>query len=358
MKSIGRFLPLSVLLLVAALPLQAQQGQIRGELYGQDGEPLAGARILLDQIDGGGNRHYELESDNSGLFVHLSVALAAYQVTLELDGRPTAIVELRVGAGENPVRLDLERGEIESYEFSRLLGTTERVVRELTMVGEGEVVSVPGGENPFDNSEERAAAAEASAAMREAFDAGRAALDAGDYDEAIRQFMLANEQSPTPQHVIHANLGVAYDRARRYDEAAASFEEAQAIATADEVPPQETNYYTNITLAYAMAGDLDRANENAEKAAAVDPSAAGMGFYNVGVVLTNAGQGEAARAAFARAVEVDPEMADAHFQLGLSLVGADQIAESVPVFERYLELRPEGADAETARQLLEFAAGQ
>ena len=356
MKTVTRLLSLVVLILIPAVASLAQQGRISGEVFGEDDEPIAGASIHLDEING--IQHYELESDSRGIFVHLSVGQGRYQLTLGFDGRARAIAEVRVGPGQNSLRVDLARNEIESFEFSGDLGVTERVVRDLTLVGENEIVTIP-SENPFDNTSDREAAAAADAATREAFDAGRQALEAEDYDEAIAQFTIAAEGSLTPQHVIYANLALAYERAQRYDEAAEHFELAQETAIAQEISPETVNYYTNLTLIYAAAGDLDKALESAEKAVEFDSEGAGLSFFNIGVVLTNAGQGAAAIAAFERAVDVDPEMADAYYQLGLAYLGApDSISDAVGVMERYLELVPDGPDAETARQLLEFARQQ
>ena len=354
MRSIRKLFGAAVVIAAAAGTAPAQQGRIDGELYGQDGEPLAGARLMLDEI--GGTRHFELESNERGDFIHLSVSQGRYQMTIEIGGRPVAIAEVRVaGARDNPLRVDLQRLEIESEEFSGDLGVTTRVVRDVTLVAEGAAVSIP-SENPFDDSEDRAALAAADAAMREAFDAGRQAMDAGNFDEAIRQFTTAAEGSPTPQHVIYANLALAYEQAQRLEEAAENFELAQETAIAQSIPPSETNYYTNLTLIYATTGDVDRAIENAEKAVEFDTEGAGLSFYNIGVVLTNAGQAAAATTAFERAVEVDPEMADAYYQLGIALLSVpDRMSDAAGALERYLQLRPDGRDAETARQLLEFA---
>ena len=353
MTTIRRMGWAAVLIATAAGAAAAQQGRIDGELFGRDGEPLAGARLLLDEI--GGTRHFELDSDGRGDFIHLSVSPGRYQMTIEIDGQPLAIAEVRVRAGENPLRVDLERLEIESDEFSGDLGVATRVVRDVTLVSEGAAVAIP-SENPFDDTEERTALAAADAAMREAFDAGRQAMGAGNFDEAIRLFTAAAEGSPTPQHIIYANLGLAYERARRLEEAAESFELAQETALAQGVLPEETNYYTNLTLIYATAGDVDRAIEDAERAVEFDSEGAGLSFFNIGVVLTNAGQSAAAVTAFERAVEVDSEMADAYYQLGIAYLSIpDRIADAVGALERYLELRPDDPNAETARQLLEFA---
>ena len=353
MRTIRRSLWAVLVIAAVAGYAAAQQGRIDGELYGEDGEPVAGARLMLDEI--GGTGHYEFESDERGDFIHLSVSQGRYQMTIEIGGRPFAIAEVRVSAGDNPLRVYLERLEIESEEFSGDLGVATRVVRDVTLVAEGAAVSIP-SDNPFDDAEDRAALAAADAAMREAFDAGRQAMDAEDFDEAIRRFTAAAEGSPTPQHIIYANLALAYEQARQLEAAAENFELAQETALAQGVPPEEANYYTNLTLIYATVGDVDRAIENAEKAVEFDSEGAGLSFYNIGVVLTNAGQATAATTAFERAVEVDPGMADAHYQLGIAYLSMpDRMSDAAAAMERYLELRPDGPDAETARQLLEFA---
>ncbi len=55
------------------------------------------------------------------------------------------------------------------------------------------------------------------------------------------------------------------------------------------------------------------------KAAQLDPPSAGKYYFNGGAVLVNLGQNEAAGAMFKKAIEADPDYAEAHYQFGLSL---------------------------------------
>jgi tetratricopeptide (TPR) repeat protein len=183
-------------------------------------------------------------------------------------------------------------------------------------------------------------------------------MDAGNLEEAIRQFNAAAALTDT-QHVVHANLARAYEMNDQHAEAAASYEEAQRMVTAQEIGPEQTNYYGSLTLAYAMAGDVEKAMEYADTAAAIDPSRAAQSFYDIGAVLTNRGNNEGAVESFRRAVEADPGMADAHFQIAIALI-ADQstIPEAIPSLERYLEIAPDGPNAEAAQGLLDFARQQ
>ena len=54
-----------------------------------------------------------------------------------------------------------------------------------------------------------------------------------------------------------------------------------------------------------------------EKAATLDPPGAGKYFYNLGAVLVNTAQTDAAGEAFKKAIESDPNYAPAQYQYGM-----------------------------------------
>jgi superkiller protein 3 len=240
----------------------------------------------------------------------------------------------------------------EGNEFSRVSGIVERVVRDLTEVSGNTVfVAAPASDEERRAREEAAAKAEKVA---ESFELGLAAMTAGNFEEAISQFSLAAEGDQT-QHVIFGNLGVAYERAGRWPEALGAYQQAQSTADFNGVLPEDANYYGNLTLAHAMNGNVDQAIASAENAAEVDPSGAGQSFYNIGAVLTNQGDSAGAVQAFERAIEVNPEMANAYYEIGLAKIASDAIMEAVPFLEEYLSRDPGGENAETAQALIDFA---
>lgn len=57
---------------------------------------------------------------------------------------------------------------------------------------------------------------------RREFTAGRNAFDAGDYEMAIRKFLLAEKSAPSP--ILTYNIGLAYERLGRDGDAALAFE--------------------------------------------------------------------------------------------------------------------------------------
>jgi len=98
-----------------------------------------------------------------------------------------------------------------------------------------------------------------------------------------------------------------------------------------------------------------------KKAADLDPANGGKYFYNLGAILVNTGQNDAAGEAFKKAIELTPTYADAYYQYGVTLVGKAQIGSdgkinpvpgTVDAFNKYLELQPNGPYAQSAKDML------
>ena len=75
-------------------------------------------------------------------------------------------------------------------------------------------------------------------------------------------------------------------------------------------------------------------------------------IYNQGIIFWNQGKIAEAKAQFAKAVELDPKMADAQYWLGMALVNEGKLPDAKKPFEEYLKLAPTGQYAETAKAML------
>ncbi len=62
-----------------------------------------------------------------------------------------------------------------------------------------------------------------------------------------------------------------------------------------------------------------------------------------GINLYREGKMEAAEAAFRQAIEMEPELAQAHANLGTVLANQNKVAEAIPQFEEAVRLKPEMA---------------
>jgi len=121
------------------------------------------------------------------------------------------------------------------------------------------------------------------------------------------------------------------------------------LLTTIPLPAQNTETAARTILDQAIKHEDDRAQlEQAlgnidGLAAASAPNA--IVQYTRGWILSHLGQVDPAIAAYRRAIEIGPPLADAHFNLGVVLSGAKRPAEALPEYEEALRLDPQNADA-------------
>ncbi len=202
-------------------------------------------------------------------------------------------------------------------------------------------------------------------ALNDSFNAGKEAMLAKDYAAAVAAFQKGTELDPS-QHVVWANLadaytGLATTKAGAEQEAALQ-KTLEAYQKAIELQPADAGYHNNLALALARDKKFDEAQAELNKAAQLDPPNAGKYYYNLGALLVNSGQTAASEQAFQKAIEADPNYADAQFQYATALsakltIGADGKMVAPPgmreALEKYLALAPTGQFAEGAKALLQ-----
>jgi tetratricopeptide (TPR) repeat protein len=202
--------------------------------------------------------------------------------------------------------------------------------------------------------------------LNDAFNAGKEALNQKNYDAAIDAFKKGAELGPE-QHVIWANLADAYtglaNTKTGADQQAAQDQALEAYQKAITLKPDEAPYHNNYALALAKAKKIEEAKAELTKAAQLDPTQAGKYYYNLGAVLVNTGQTAASEDFFKKAIEADPNYADAQFQYATALsaklaTGADGKVNAPPgmqeALNKYLELQPNGQFAEAAKGMLQM----
>ncbi len=116
----------------------------------------------------------------------------------------------------------------------------------------------------------------------------------------------------------------------------------------------------NAAMQKAMETGLDGAAAELDKAAALNPTGAGQYYFNLGAIMVNTGQNDAAVGAFKKCTEADPKYANCWYYYGNTLSGKMVIQGEkvippdgmVAALEKYLELDPNGANAAAAQGLL------
>ena len=153
---------------------------------------------------------------------------------------------------------------------------------------------------------------------------------AGRYDAALRDFGRALEIDPRSADAWMSR-GTLYMRTAQSDLALADFDRALRYA------PQQGGHYAELRgrrcVVLLRLQKLDEALDDCGQAVRHDPYSA---QHQTSLGMTHALRREArqAEAAYARALELAPAYADAHYQYAVLLAGTGRAAEARPHFAR------------------------
>jgi tetratricopeptide (TPR) repeat protein len=354
-------IPLTLLLSVACW---GQTTAFEGDVKGEDGKPLAKVPIHIDRIDIKGS--YKVNTDKKGHYYYGGLPLGTYKIWVEVDGKERdSINNVHSTLGDAKVNnFDLHAAKASSADRQADLQKTLASGGELTKEQTRDMT--PQQKADLEKKMKEAAATMAkNKALNDAFNAGKTAMEAKQYDAAIESFEKAKAMDPS-QNVIWGNLADAYAAAGKTktgaDQQAMMDKGIESYQKAIELKPDDAAYHNNYALLLAQSKKSDEALVELTKAAQLDPPNAGKYYFNGGAVLVNLGQNEPAGGMFKKAIEADPNYADAHYQYGIFLIGKATTTPDGKIvppagtkeeFEKYLELKPDGSNAEAAKAMLQ-----
>jgi tetratricopeptide (TPR) repeat protein len=222
---------------------------------------------------------------------------------------------------------------------------------------------------------ERSEAMKKNKALNDTFNAGKEALQAAEaetdpakantqFAAAEQNFQKAGELDPS-QIAVWASLGEtesswakkqpATQNKATYQKAADAYKKAIALK------PDDAALYNQLGNVYGAMGSIPEATEALTKAAQLDPQMAAKAYYNLGANLVNTGKSDQAADFFKKAIDADPNYADAHYQYGICLMAKAQVDASGKItppegtadqFQKYLELKPDGPFAQSSKDML------
>jgi tetratricopeptide (TPR) repeat protein len=175
--------------------------------------------------------------------------------------------------------------------------------------------------------------------------------------DAFEQYIRGISQSDQAERLRHLNQAVAEDpgygaawmalgredyNGQQYEQAAAAFSKA-ALGDSGSMGPDvlEAGFYRGLSLVFS--GDYARAEQAFSSVARVLPLAEVVN--NQGVAVSR--QGHDGTALFRQAVAADPNAADYHFNLAVSLARHGQKAEAQTELAQCLKLRPNDTEAQS-----------
>ncbi len=365
------FVMLALLIFTAGLcasPAFAQDTtSVKGTAKDAQGKPIAGATV--EWVSNETGRKYDLKTNNKGEYFSLGIAPGHYNVTL----------------------FGPDKKEIFHYNGFTLMG--EEGTLDFDMQKEAANAAKGAGLTPEQlkqQQEQQAKIAQENNTIKglnEKLAAAKTAADGGDFDTAIAQITQATQMDPN-RDLLWAKLGDyemtsatkqtdAAEKTKRYDAAVTDYQKAVDLKqkALDAAPSAKTpdatktlaSFYNNKGKAEAQMGKTDDAVKSYNQAAQLDPAGAGMYYFNLGAILTNANNKndeqmrKAAAEAFDKAIAADPNRADAYYWKGTNLIGAATLQGDKMVappgtaeaFQKYLELQPTGPHAEEAKAMLQ-----
>ena len=343
-------------MLMCAYGALAQTAVMEGNVKGEDGKPVQGAMIKITRTDIKGN--YQVKTDKKGHFLYAGLPLGIYDVSVEIGGAAKDSVKgVRLHGDMPPIDFDLAKSAAggPGEQGGQTQPAAQDATRGMSAQQKAELEK---------QLKEREEAMKKNKELNDAFNAGMTAAQAKQWDQAIASFNKASELD-AKQHVVWAQLAEAeMNFAATKSGAEADAETAKgldAYQKAIELKPDDAGYHNNFALSLAKAKKFPEAQAELTKAATLDPPNAGRYYYNLGALLVNSGQNEPAGDAFKKAIDIDPNYADAQYQYGVFLLSKATVAADgkvTPVggtaeaFQKYLQLKPDGPFADSAKQML------
>jgi tetratricopeptide (TPR) repeat protein len=365
-----RLLLLSGFVLLVASSAWAQVTTLEGDVKDEKNQPVPKALVKLERTDIKG--HYQVKSDKKGHWFYTGLPLGTYNITCEVNGQVVDKVEgVKSKYGESTtVDFNTGRGKMAQAAAQKAAETgelTKDQARGMT----------PEQKKQFEEAaKKQSEQMKKNKALNDAFNAGQAALKAAptepdpakkaaDYQTAIDNFNKAGEIDPS-QVAVWNSLGEAYaglagtqkgdEKNKSYDAAIAAYNKSLALK------PGDASVYNQIGNIYGAEKKIPEATEALNKAAQSDPAMAAKAYYNMGANLVNSGQSDQAVEFFQKAIQADPNYADAHYQLGICLMGKAQVDNktgkitppegTAEQFQKYLELKPDGPYAQPSKDML------
>ena len=168
---------------------------------------------------------------------------------------------------------------------------------------------------------------------------GRIYYEQSRYPEAVAQLQRVVTAEPD-NYRAHDNLGLCYDALQKDSDALRHF--LKALDLVKDAHPEYDWAYANFAEFFLKRDQDEKAFQLAAEAAQRNSRSA-RNFYLAGRALVKLGRDETSLRWLNRAVELDPQHAEAHFQLGQAYKRLDRAEEAKRHLEAFRELKARSA---------------
>ncbi|HEX4773017.1 MAG TPA: tetratricopeptide repeat protein [Bryobacteraceae bacterium] len=361
------------IVMVAASAAFAQTTTMEGDVKDATGQPLKGAVIDITRTDIKG--HYSVKSDKKGHWFYMGLPIGTYDIACIVEGKQVDSVK--------GVKSSISQSTVTDFDMRKSAAAQQS--QQAAMQQAAATGQIPAETEKGMTKEQKdqfeAAAKKASETMKknkalnDAFNAGieaqkkaEAGQDktqkAADFKTAIDSFNQAGQLDPTQvavwDHLGQCQYGLGIlqsgeEKNATLDAAVATFKKAVALKADDSFA------YNQMGNALAAQNKLPEATDALTKAASLDPQNAATANFNIGAILVNHGDTDKAAEYFKKAIAANPNYAEAHYQLGIAMMGKASVDASGKInpppgtaeeFQKYLELKPDGPYAQASKDML------
>jgi Flp pilus assembly protein TadD len=293
-------------LLLGGLPAEAQVGTARGKVMDEQGQPIEGAKVVID-FQGGVTRKAEATTNKKGEYTRVGLTPGPYRITVSKEGFAPQFIDVKISLGD----------------------PTEVPDFKLAAAGKGGAAGQKEGES-----------------LQAAFEKAQKSAQAGQFDEAEAAYKDILAKNPGRPEVVYYSMGNLY--VQKKDLAAAE----GAFRKAIEVKPDFPDGYSGLASVLISSGQGPKAIEAVSKAATDYPQDPKLQFV-YGWALFHSGKTSESEEIFKKVAELDAQNAEAQFYLGSIAVGQNKIPEAVAYLEKYLTMNPTNAqNVATAQGLI------
>ena len=290
-----------LLLTVAAAPVMAQSGLLRGTVVDSNDQPLAGVKITVTSDD-----------------------LTSYRKTLTTKKDGGFVLRFQVNQVEFRFNLQFEKPGYQSFIVPFSPTMTRQMSEEFVMEpAETQVVETRGDLG--------AVVTGSSNEAIEAFNAGVSSREAGDLTSAQSHFEQALAADPSLVPASLALAGVHLDQGD-YEQVVAYSQQALDLA-----PGNADGLRFKHQALLALGRDEEAELVSAELEQAEDAAATALRLYNEGGQAFQADDKVTALEKFKRAAELDPTLTDAHHAVATLEFAAGNHEASATAAEQALE---------------------
>jgi tetratricopeptide (TPR) repeat protein len=321
-KRIALFLFVATLAALLTLGAAAQETTVvKGTCTDQHGKPVAGATLEFANLDSGSKT--TLTTDSHGQYNSTAVVAGNYKITLTGAGGISSSLNVTIKAGAQNVTDFAFSAEAQSKE-------AEQVKKDNEKIRGVNALLLQAAQQKKDKQ----------------------------YDAAVATMEKAAAQDQT-HDIVYGSLADAYNLDKKFPQAEDAYTKALALAPATS--KSLANYHAGLALALLQQGKIDASTAECDKTVPLDPTQAGLCYFNEGAILTNQGKADDANQAFDKAIAADPTRADSYYQKGVNLLSKatlDKDNKMIPApgtadaLNKYLELAPQGQYAQAAKDLL------